>query len=122
MKELITNGNVYIGLPPLYKVYKKDKELYVYSDNELPDAISQVGKGYQIQRYKGLGEMNPEQLWETTMDPSKRTLVRVTLEDAVEAERLVVTLMGDDIASRKEYINQHANFNKVDEFAKKILK
>lgn len=122
MKELITNGNVYIGLPPLYKVYKKDKELYVYSDNELPDAISQVGKGYQIQRYKGLGEMNPEQLWETTMDPSKRTLVRVTLEDAIEAERLVVTLMGDDIASRKEYINQHANFNKVDEFAKKILK
>ena len=122
MKELITNGNVYIGLPPLYKVYKKDKELYVYSDNELPDAIAEIGKGYQIQRYKGLGEMNPEQLWETTMDPQNRTLVQVTLEDAVEAERLVVTLMGDDISARKEYINQHANFNKVDEFAKKILK
>ena len=122
MKELITNGNVYIGLPPLYKVYKKDKELYVYSDNELQDAIAEVGKGYQIQRYKGLGEMNPEQLWETTMDPQNRTLVQVTLDDAVEAERLVVTLMGDDISARKEYINQHANFNKVDEFAKKILK
>lgn len=122
MKDLITNGNVYIGLPPLYKVYKKDKELYVYSDNELPEAIEQIGKGYQIQRYKGLGEMNPEQLWETTMDPAHRTLVQVTLEDAVEAERLVVTLMGDDITARKEYINKYANFNKVDEFAKKILK
>ena len=120
MKELITNGNVYIGLPPLYKVYKANKTLYVYSDEELPKAIKQVGRGYQIQRYKGLGEMNPEQLWETTMDPEKRTLVNVTLEDAVEAEKLVVTLMGDDINARKEYINKHANFNRVDEFMKKI--
>ena len=122
MKELITNGNVYIGLPPLYKVYKANKTLYVYSDEELPKAIKEVGRGYQIQRYKGLGEMNPEQLWETTMDPEKRTLVNVTLEDAVEAEKLVVTLMGDDINARKEYINKHANFNRVDEFMKKISK
>lgn len=121
MKDLITNGNVFIGLPPLYKVYKANKELYVYSDVELPAAIAKIGKGYQIQRYKGLGEMNPEQLWETTMDPANRTLVNVTLEDAVEAEKLVVTLMGDDITARKEYINKYANFNKVDEFAKKIL-
>ena len=120
MKELITNGNVYIGLPPLYKVYKGNKTVYVYSDDELPAAIKEVGRGYQIQRYKGLGEMNPEQLWETTMDPAKRTLVNVTLEDAVEAEKLVVTLMGDDINARKEYINKYANFNKVDEFMKRI--
>ena len=120
MKELITNGNVYIGLPPLYKVYKANKTVYVYSDEELPAAIKEVGRGYQIQRYKGLGEMNPEQLWETTMDPAKRTLVNVTLEDAVEAEKLVVTLMGDDINARKEYINKYANFNKVDEFMKRI--
>lgn len=120
MKELITNGNLYIGLPPLYKVYKQNKTVYVYSDEELPSAIKEVGKGYQIQRYKGLGEMNPEQLWETTMDPEKRTLVQVTLEDAAEAEKLVVTLMGDDINARKEYINKYANFNKVDEFMKKI--
>ena len=120
MKELITNGNVFIGLPPLYKVYKANKTVYVYSDEELPAAIKEVGRGYQIQRYKGLGEMNPEQLWETTMDPAKRTLVNVTLEDAVEAEKLVVTLMGDDINARKEYINKYANFNKVDEFMKRI--
>ena len=122
MKELITNGNLYIGLPPLYKVYKANKTVYVYSDEELPKAIKEVGRGYQIQRYKGLGEMNPEQLWETTMDPDKRTLVNVTLEDAVQAEKLVVTLMGDDINARKEYINKYADFNKVDEFMKKISK
>lgn len=122
MKELITNGNLFIGLPPLYKVYRANKTIYVYSDDELPAAIKQVGKGYQIQRYKGLGEMNPEQLWETTMDPEKRTLVNVTLEDAAEAEKLVVTLMGDDINARKAYINKYANFNKVDDFIKRLAK
>ena len=112
MKPLITEGHVYIGLPPLYKVYKKDTEKYVYSDEELPQAIEEVGKGYQIQRYKGLGEMNPEQLWETTMDPSSRTLIQVGIEDATSAEKIITTLMGDNIEARKEYIGKYANFNK----------
>ena len=116
MKQLITDGHVFIGLPPLYKVYKKDYVEYVYSDNELPQAISRAGRGYLIQRYKGLGEMNPEQLWETTMDPEKRTLVQVTIEDAAEAEKMVSTWMGDDIDARKEYISKHANFDREDSF------
>ena len=116
MKELITDGHLFVGLPPLYKVYKKDYEKYVYSDAELSDAVASAGKGYMIQRYKGLGEMNPEQLWETTMDPENRTLIQVTIEDAAEAERMITTLMGDDIEERKMYINKHANFDRVDTF------
>lgn len=112
MKPLITNGHLYIGLPPLYKVYKKDTEKYVYTDAELEQAIKEVGKGYQIQRFKGLGEMNPEQLWETTMNPKTRTLVQVGIDDAANAERLITVLMGDDIEARKEYIGKHANFDK----------
>ncbi len=118
MRELINDGHVYIGMPPLYKVYKKDYCEYVYSDAELPSAISRAGKNYLIQRYKGLGEMNPEQLWETTMDPDHRTLVQVTIEDAAEAEKMVTTLMGDNIEARKAYINQHANFDREDDFIK----
>lgn len=114
MKKLITDGHVYIGLPPLYKVFKRDIEEYVYSDAELPDAVKRVGKGYQIQRYKGLGEMNPEQLWDTTMNPNKRTLVKVGIDDAAEAEKMITTLMGDNIEARKVYISEHANFNKVE--------
>ena len=112
MKQLVTDGHVYIGLPPLYKVYKNNYEEYVYSDAELPDAIKKAGKNYQIQRYKGLGEMNPEQLWDTTMDPKKRTLVQVGIDDVAEAERLITTLMGDNIEARKAYISQYANFDK----------
>ena len=112
MKQLVTDGHVYIGLPPLYKVYKNNYEEYVYSDAELPDAIKKAGKNYQIQRYKGLGEMNPEQLWDTTMDPKKRTLVQVGIDDIAEAERLITTLMGDNIEARKAYISQYANFDK----------
>ena len=117
MRGLITSGHVYVGLPPLYKVYKKDYTEYVYSDKELPEAINRCGKGYSIQRYKGLGEMNPEQLWETTMDPDKRTLMQVTIDDAAQAEKMVTVWMGDNIDARKEYIAQHANFNRVDNFA-----
>ena len=120
MKSLVTDGHVYIGLPPLYRVHKKDYSEYVYSDAELPDAIKRAGKGYQIQRFKGLGEMNPEQLWDTTMDPSKRSLLRVTIDDVAEAERMVTTLMGDDIDARKEYLNEHCNFNREDTFIKEV--
>ncbi len=116
MRDLITDGHVFIGLPPLYRVFKKNYEEYVYSDYELPDAVKRAGKGYEIQRYKGLGEMNPEQLWETTMDPQKRTLVEVTVEDAAEAEKMVTTWMGDNIDARKAYIALHANFNREDKF------
>lgn len=121
MRELVTGGYVYIGMPPLYKVSKGNFTEYVYSDIELPEAIERAGKGYTIQRYKGLGEMNPEQLWETTMDPNKRTLVRVDLEDVAEAERMVNILMGDNIEERKEYIAEHANFNKENDFDKKMI-
>lgn len=122
MRELISAGHVYIGMPPLYRVHKNGYEEYVYSDQELPDAIARAGKNYKLQRYKGLGEMNPEQLKETTMDPNKRAIIRVTIEDAAEAEKLVTTLMGDDIEARKAYINQHANFDREDEFLKNYKK
>ena len=121
MRRLITDGHVFVGLPPLYKVSKKNYTEYVYSDYELPSAIERAGKGYQIQRYKGLGEMNPEQLWETTMDPDKRTLVQVTIDDAAEAEKMVTTWMGDNIDARKAYIAEHANFNRQDKFSDEIL-
>jgi len=114
MKELINQGHVYIGMPPLYRVQKRDTIEYVYSDAELPDAVARAGKGYTLQRYKGLGEMDPEQLWDTTMNPKERTLVQVTIEDAAEAERLITTLMGENIEARKAYISENANFNKPD--------
>ena len=121
MKELINAGHVYIGMPPLFKVYKKDSEAYAYTEKDLQTAIAKIGKGYSIQRYKGLGEMDPEQLWETTMDPETRSLTRVTIEDAAEAERLITTLMGDRLDERKKYIAEHADFNKEDSF-KDIIK
>jgi DNA gyrase subunit B len=117
MKELIMEGHVYIGMPPLYKVHKGDKVAYAYDDNDLDSAIEKVGKGYQIQRYKGLGEMDPTQLWDTTLDPEKRNLMRVTIEDAAEADRLITILMGEEVSQRKQYIFEHANFNKEDSFA-----
>lgn len=119
MRELITEGHVYCGMPPLYRISKKDVVRYVYSDRELDAAIKEVGRGYSIQRYKGLGEMNKDQLWETTMDPERRSLMRVTLEDGATAERMISTWMGENIEARKAYISKHANFNKVDDFQKK---
>ena len=112
MKELVTEGHVYIGMPPLYKVSKKDKVKYAYDDKELKKVVAEFGRGYELQRYKGLGEMNADQLWETTMNPETRTLMRVTIEDFSEAERMVTTLMGDQIDARKQYITEHADFNK----------
>lgn len=120
MRELIYNGHVYIGMPPLYKVYKKDVTEYAYDDTELQAKIDIVGKGYQIQRYKGLGEMSAEQLWETTMDPVRRNLIRVGIEDAAEAEQMVTALMGEGAEARKKFLAQNANFNKVDTFMERV--
>ena len=120
MRELVNNGNIYIGMPPLYKVYKKDVVEYAYDDEELQKKIEIVGKGYQIQRYKGLGEMSAEQLWETTMDPARRNLIQVNIEDAAEAEQMVTALMGDRVEARKEFLAQNANFNKVDTFIERV--
>ncbi len=120
MKPLVAQGHVYIGMPPLYKVSKGSKEVYAYDDKQLGAAIKQVGKGYSIQRYKGLGEMNPEQLWETTLSPANRTLMRITLDDAAEADRLVTILLGDKVEPRKQYISRYADFNREDSFEKQV--
>ncbi len=118
MRELVNAGHVYIGMPPLYKVYKGNVEEYAYDDKELQQKIDKVGRGYMIQRYKGLGEMDPGQLWDTTMNPETRSLMQVTIEDAAEADRMITVLMGDEVSERKKYIFEHADFNKDDSFAK----
>ena len=116
MKELITAGHVYIGMPPLYKVQKGSKVHYAYDDRELQKVIKEVGKGYTLQRYKGLGEMNPDQLRDTTMDPAQRKLMQVTIDDAAQADRLITILMGDKVEPRRDYISAHADFNREDNF------
>ncbi len=116
MRGLITDGHVYIGMPPLYQVKRGGNAQYAYDDTELRRLTKGATSGYTIQRYKGLGEMNPEQLWETTMNPENRKLLQVGIEDAAEAERIVTVLMGDKVEPRREYISEHANFNRVDTF------
>ena len=122
MRPLVNGGHVYIGMPPLYKVYKGDRVEYAYDDKELQEKIEKIGKGYQLQRDKGLGEMSAEQLWETTMNPATRNLTQVTIEDAAKAERMITTLMGDKVEGRKEFLAKYANFNKKDSFMEQLEK
>lgn len=115
MKPLIENGKIYLALPPLYKVTqgkgKNEKTAYAWTDEELSETMKGFGKNYLIQRYKGLGEMNADQLWETTMDPDTRTLIRVTLDDLAQAERRVSVLMGNKVDPRRKWIEENVEFS-----------
>ena len=114
MKPLVQAGRVFIALPPLYKLEKgkgKSRTVeYAWTDEELEQLQRKLGKGFSLQRYKGLGEMNPDQLWETTMNPETRTLIRVQVEDEVRSSKRVTTLMGDKVAPRREWIENHVEF------------
>ncbi len=117
MRGLIEAGKLYIALPPLYKLdYGKNKQIYAYSDDELNEIKNNNTGKYTIQRYKGLGEMNPEQLWETTMNPATRTLIRVNINDAALAQKRVEVLMGDKVEPRKEWIDENVEFTLEDDY------
>ncbi len=115
MPELIINGKVYIAMPPLYKVKTAKKEQYAYNDRELAKVLKQLSrKKYEVQRYKGLGEMNAEQLWDTTMDPEKRSLKKVEIEDIIRAEETTTLLMGEKVPPRRDFINSEAENANID--------
>lgn len=119
MKPLIDAGRVYIAQPPLYKLTRKSGKLeqvrYAWTDEQLQNYLKEFGKNFELQRYKGLGEMNPDQLWETTMNPDSRTLLQVQIEDAAKAERRVSTLMGDKVDPRKRWIVENVDFTEIEE-------
>lgn len=118
MRELVEAGKVYIALPPLYKVSRNNNKIveYAWSDEDLQEAIKKVGRGYMLQRYKGLGEMNADQLWETTMDPNTRTLIQVNVDDGAAADRIVTILMGDKVEPRRDWIEANIDFTIIDDF------
>lgn len=119
MKPLIEAGKVFIALPPLFKVFKgagkSEKLAYAWTESDLDEAIKKVGKNHMLQRYKGLGEMNADQLWDTTMNPETRTLIRVTIEDGAKAERRVTTLMGDKVEPRRRWIEENVDFGQLED-------
>ncbi|MDD6407871.1 MAG: DNA topoisomerase IV subunit B [Lactobacillus equicursoris] len=115
MRPMIEQGKIYIALPPLYRISKKDTNLYAWTDEERDEDEKKVGKGYALQRFKGLGEMNADQLWETTMNPESRMLIRVRIDDAQLAERRVTTLMGDQASARRKWIEENVKFRLGDE-------
>ena len=116
MRPLVEEGHVYLAQPPLYRITKGKRHYYAFSDQQRDQIMAELAGGYEIQRYKGLGEMDSEQLWETTMNPETRTMRRVEVEDAIEADEVFTVLMGDKVEPRREYIQEYANFNHVDDF------
>jgi DNA gyrase subunit B len=108
LKQLIENGNVYIAQPPLYKISKGRESHYVYSEEEMNEKLKQFEGNANIQRYKGLGEMNPEQLWETTMDPKTRVLKKIMIKDVVHANKIFSILMGVDVSERRKFLEEHS--------------